>query len=105
MLSDNGREIKRPHIDDEEFGEMCFRIYDSTQYNYAINVKWFVPLEGSLGTFEELRGIVRDIDGAGKRFKLVNDGDSQWIHVGDIVAVAKCAGGEKISPQPGVYGN
>lgn len=45
--------VQRPVIDEDDFGKMCFRIYDSTKYNYAITVKWFVPKKGNLGTFEE----------------------------------------------------
>ncbi|MED4779420.1 YolD-like family protein [Brevibacillus choshinensis] len=81
--------VERPSIDEDEFGEMCFRIYDSTQYDYAINVKWFVPSKGCLGTFEEAWGVVREIDATRKRFKLVNDWDSRWINVEDIVSVTK----------------
>lgn len=68
----------RPEID-----EMCFRIYDSTQYDYAINVK------GDIGTFESAWGVVREIDKRYERFKLVSDWESHWINVRDLVAVTK----------------
>lgn len=45
--------VERPAIDDDDFGEMCFRVYDSTQYDYAITVKWFLPMKGDLGRLEE----------------------------------------------------
>lgn len=79
----------RPEIDEEDFGEMCFRIYDSTQYNYPINVKWFVPQKGDLGTFESAWGVVREIDKKYERFKLVSDWESHWINVRDLVSVKK----------------
>jgi hypothetical protein len=81
--------VERPSIDEDEFGEMCFRIYDSTQYDYAVTVKWFVASKGRLGTFEEAWGVVREIDSLRKRFKLVSDWDSRWINVQDIVSVTK----------------
>ncbi|WP_409178549.1 YolD-like family protein [Brevibacillus fortis] len=81
--------VERPAIDDDDFGEMCFRVYDSTQYVYAITVKWFVPRKGELGKLEEAWGVVREIDAVSKRFKLVCDWDSQWINVEDLVAVTK----------------
>lgn len=80
---------RRPEVDEDDFGEMCFRIYDSTQYDYAINVKWFVPQKGDLGTFEEAWGVVREIDAQRERFKLVSDWDSRWINVRDLVSVTK----------------
>lgn len=79
----------RPEIDEEDFGEMCFRIYDSTQYDYAINVKWFVPVKGDMGSFETAWGVVREIDKRYERFKLVSDWDSNWINVRDLVSVTK----------------
>ncbi|WP_235615827.1 YolD-like family protein [Brevibacillus reuszeri] len=81
--------IEKPAVDDDEFGEICFRIYDSTQYDYAINVKWFVAQKGRLGTLEEAWGVVREIEAVRKRFKLANDSNSRWINVEDIVSVTK----------------
>ncbi|RNB78018.1 YolD-like family protein [Brevibacillus panacihumi] len=79
----------RPEIDEEDFGEMCFRIYDSTQYNYPINVKWFIPQKGDFGTFESAWGVVREIDKKYEQFKLVSDWESHWINVRDLVSVKK----------------
>ncbi|QDS35815.1 YolD-like family protein [Brevibacillus brevis] len=81
--------IKRPEVDDDDFGEMCFRVYDSTQYDYAITVKWFVPTKGELGSLEEAWGVVREIDAIRKRFKLVSDWAVDWIKVEDLVSVTK----------------
>jgi len=81
--------IERPVIDEVDMGEMCFRIYDSTQYDYAITVKWFQPVRGNLGVFETAWGVVREIDPERKRFKLANDWESRWINVKDIVSVTK----------------
>ncbi len=81
--------VRRPTIEDEDFGEMCFRIYDSTQYNYPIQVKWFVRESGSLGTVESACGLVREIDAEQYLVKLVNKENSRWIKVKDIVSVTK----------------
>jgi YolD-like protein len=40
--------VERPIIDEEDFGEMCFLVYDSTQYNYPITVKWFREVQSGL---------------------------------------------------------
>nr|WP_239565239.1 YolD-like family protein [Brevibacillus fulvus] len=89
----NRSEIKQlvqcPSIEEEDFGEMCFRIYDSTQYDYAINVKWFIPIVGNLGMVETAWGIVKEINIEQKRVKLVNDWSSQWIDIENLVHVTK----------------
>lgn len=77
--------VKRPFIDEDEFGEMCFRIYDSTQYNYEISIKWFVPSNGRLGTFEERQGVVIDIDATRRSILL----DSRWIDIEQLISVTK----------------
>ncbi len=79
----------RPTVDEDDFGEMCFRIYDSTQYDYAITVKWFREVSRGLGVFETAWGVVKEIDANKRRFKLVNDWDSVWIRVEDVVSVTK----------------
>lgn len=81
--------IERPVVDEEEFGEMCFRIYDSTQYDYAITVKYFVLQKGHLGTLEKTWGVVHEINPEKKQFKLVSDWESRWIKVEDLVSVTK----------------
>jgi hypothetical protein len=79
----------RPAVDEDDFGEMCFRIYDSTQYDYAINVKWFREVKRGLGVYETAWGVVKEIDANRRMFKLVNDWDSVWIRVEDVVSVTK----------------
>lgn len=81
--------VQRPAIADDDFGEMCFRIYDSTQYSYPIQVKWFVRERGSLGTVKSACGLVREIDADQYLVKLVNQEDSRWIKVEDIVSVSR----------------
>ncbi|WNC12170.1 YolD-like family protein [Brevibacillus brevis] len=86
-----GTVVQRPAVADDEFGEMCFRIYDSTQYNYPIQVKWFVRERGgdAWGTVQSARGYVREIDSEKYLVRLVDDDRSCWIQVEDIVSVTK----------------
>lgn len=91
-IIDHGEESglqAKPDVDEDDFGEMCFRIYDSTQYDYSITVKWFQKVKGSLGTLEESWGIVKEIDVNRKQFKLVSDWDSEWIKIESLVSVTK----------------
>ncbi|MGG1659436.1 YolD-like family protein [Brevibacillus sp. NRS-1366] len=80
---------EKPDVDDDDFGEMCFRIYDSTRYDYAIEVKWFQSAKGKLGTLESSWGVVREIDVNKMKFKLVSDWESHWIKVEYLVSVTK----------------
>ncbi|WP_343071531.1 YolD-like family protein [Brevibacillus choshinensis] len=43
QIKEDEKYVERPSIDEDEFSEMCFRIYESTQYDYAVTVKWLVP--------------------------------------------------------------
>lgn len=81
--------VERPVVDEDDFGEMCFRVYDSTQYDYAITVSWFRETARGLGVVETAWGVVRNIDVGQKKFKLVNDWEAQWIGVEDLVRVVK----------------
>jgi hypothetical protein len=81
--------VERPIIDEEDFGEMCFRVYDSTQYNYPITVKWFREVRSGLGIVETECGVVREIDVDKRMFKLVGERESVWICVEDVVGVMK----------------
>ncbi|MEJ8545924.1 hypothetical protein [Brevibacillus borstelensis] len=81
--------VERPVVDEDDFGEMCFRVYDSTQYDYAITVSWFRETDDGLGVVKTDWGVVRNIDVAQRKFKLVNDWEAQWIGVEDLVRVVK----------------
>ena len=79
--------VTKPVIDDQEFGEMNFRIYDSTQYDYAITVEYWVSVRGEKGRIESAFGVVKSIDPTLKRIKLVNDWDVSWINIESVVSV------------------
>jgi hypothetical protein len=81
--------IERPVIDEIDFDENCFRIYDSTQYDYTITVKWFREVSRGLGVYETAWGVVKEIDADKRRFRLVSDWESVWIRVEDVVSVTK----------------
>ncbi|MED1949499.1 hypothetical protein [Brevibacillus centrosporus] len=81
--------VERPVVAEDDFGEMCFRIYDSTQYSYPIHIKWFEKTTGIYGTVNGAWGLVREIDVEHYSVKLVNQDDSRWIRVKDIVSVTK----------------
>ncbi|MFD2371566.1 YolD-like family protein [Brevibacillus sp. GCM10020057] len=81
--------VQRPVVAEDDFGEMCFRIYDSTQYHYPIHVKWFVRERGSYGSVHSAWGLVREIDVKQYAVKLVGHEQSCWIKVEDIVSVSR----------------
>jgi YolD-like protein len=83
--------VERPVVDEIDFDENCFRIYDSTQYDYAISVKWFREVRSGLGVYETTWGVVKEIDANNRRFRLVSDWNSTWIRIEDVVSVtASC---------------
>ncbi|NGQ95520.1 YolD-like family protein [Brevibacillus sp. SYP-B805] len=79
--------VPKPIIDEQEFGEMNFRIYDSVQYDYAITVSYWRPVRGGLGVIESVFGTVQRIDAANRRIKIVNDWDFHWIDIERVVSV------------------
>jgi len=79
--------VAKPIIDDQEFGEMNFKIYDSTQYDYAVTIDYWVSVRGEKGRIESAFGVVKSIDPTLKRIKLVNDWDVNWINISSVVAV------------------
>ncbi|MBR8658359.1 MULTISPECIES: hypothetical protein [Brevibacillus] len=80
---------ERPVVDEIDYDENCFRIYDATQYDYAISVTWFREISAGRGVFETAWGSVKQIDADERRFLLVSDWDSVWIQIEDVVRVTK----------------
>lgn len=50
-------------------------------------VSWWKPTKGELGTTCSMWGVVKWIDQNGRRIKLVNDEESQWIPLERITDV------------------
>ncbi|MGO0060891.1 hypothetical protein ACTID9_12895 [Brevibacillus fluminis] len=74
-----------PAVDDFEYDEMMFRIYDSTQFDYPIAVTWMTDA----GTIESGWGVIREIDADRMRVKLVCDWDTWWIDLVRLCSVSK----------------
>ena len=81
--------VPKPIVDDQDFGEMNFRIYDSTQYDYPITIYYWVSVHGEKGKIESAFGVVKSIDPSSKRIKLVNDWGMKWVDVCNVVKVRK----------------
>jgi len=79
--------VTKPMIDDQEFGEMNFLIYDSTQYDYAITIDYWVSVRDEKGRIESAFGVIKSIDPTLKRIKLVNDWDINWIELESVISV------------------
>ena len=79
--------MTKPMIDDQEFGEMNFLIYDSTQYDYAITIDYWVSVRDEKGRIESAFGVIKSIDPTLKRIKLVNDWDINWIELESVISV------------------
>lgn len=76
-----------PVIEQDEFESFHYLIRDSARDDYAITVSWWNPIKGELGSICSMWGAVKWIYQNGRRIKLVNDEDSQWIDLDKITEV------------------
>ncbi|GED71155.1 hypothetical protein BRE01_48570 [Brevibacillus reuszeri] len=74
-------------IEQDELESFHYIIRDSACEDYAITVKWWKAVKGERGTICSMWGTVKWIDQNGRRIKLINDADSQWISIDSITCV------------------
>lgn len=79
--------IRQPILEQDELESFHYLIRDSAREDYAIMVSWWKPTKGELGTTCSMWGVVKWIDQNGRRIKLVNDEESQWIPLERITDV------------------
>lgn len=72
----------RPVIDEQEWELIGNRLQESMQERTKITALLFDPFEQI-----EVTGIVVDIDMYGRRFKLLQDEEWQWIKLEDVIEV------------------
>ncbi|WP_080597850.1 YolD-like family protein, partial [Rhodococcus rhodochrous] len=76
-----------PILEQDELESIQYIIMDSARCDYAITVTWWQPVKEDLGKTCSMWGVVKWIDQNGRRIKLVNDEESQWIPMDRIVEV------------------
>ncbi|MCM3291806.1 YolD-like family protein [Paenibacillus sp. MER 180] len=74
--------IQRPVIDEQEWEQIGNRLQESMQERTTITVLLFDPFEQI-----EVTGVVVDIDMYGRRFKLLQDEEWQWVKLEDVIEV------------------
>ena len=79
--------VSMPDIAEDELDEFHYKIIDSIQYDYALEIDYFVPVKQDKGTIETVWGWVQKIEHNKKQIKLLNDEDYWWILLNRIVAI------------------
>lgn len=87
QIKEDEKLIRQPVLEQDEVDSMQYLIRDSAREDYAVTVTWWQPVKGELGSTSSMWGIVKWIDQNGRRIKLVNDEDWQWISVDRITEV------------------
>lgn len=79
--------VKMPVLEQDELESFHYIIRDSAREDYAVTITWWKPTKGELGTTCSMWGVVKWVDQNARRVKLVNDKESQWIHMDQIVDI------------------
>lgn len=89
-LKEEQRLVAKPAVHEADQKEICYRLIDSVQYEYALLVEWWHPAAGfQLGRLRTMWGWVKEIDARYDRIQLINDEESQWIDIGAVIFVKK----------------
>lgn len=87
QLKEDEKLVSMPVIEQDELEGFHYTIRDSAREDYAITVTWWRKMKGNLGSTCSMWGAVKWIDQQGRRIKLTNDTDVQWINMDHIVDV------------------
>lgn len=79
--------VKMPVLEQDELESFHYIIRDSAREDYAITITWWQSVKEELGNTCSMWGVVKWIDQNTRRVKLVNDEESQWIHMDSIINV------------------
>ncbi|KQL45276.1 hypothetical protein AN963_24740 [Brevibacillus choshinensis] len=79
QIKEDEKLIQQPVPEQDEMESMQYLIRDSAREDYAITVTWWQSVKGELGKSCSMWGTVKWIDQNGRRIKLVNDEEWQWI--------------------------
>ncbi|MFE1625465.1 YolD-like family protein [Brevibacillus reuszeri] len=87
QIKEDDKLFSMSYLEQDELESFHYLIRDSAREDYAIFVTWWKPVKGELGSTCEMLGVVKWIDQNGRRIKLVNDEDVQWITMDRIISV------------------
>lgn len=88
QIKEDEKLIQQPVLEQDEMESMHYLIRDSAREDYAITVTWWQSVKGELGKTCSMWGTVKWIDQNGRRIKLVNDEEWQWISLEKITVVS-----------------
>lgn len=87
QIKEDEKLIRQPLLEQDETESMQYLIRDSAREDYAITVSWWEPVKGELGKAYSMWGVVKWIDQQGRRIKMVNDEEINWISLDRITDV------------------
>ena len=87
QLKEDQKLISQPVLEQDELESFQYLIRDSAREDYAVTITWWQSTRGGLGKKYSMWGVVKWIDPQGRRVKLVNDEESQWIPMDYITDV------------------
>lgn len=87
QMKEDEKLVPMPTIEQDEFESFHYMIRDSAREDYAITASWWEPVKEELGNNCSMWGVVKWIDKPGRRIKLVNDEEIQWISLDRITDV------------------
>lgn len=87
QLREDEKLVPMPMLEQDELESFHYLIRDSAREDYAVTITWWQPLKGELGKNCSMWGVVKWIDQNGRRIKLVNDEETQWISLDQITDV------------------
>ncbi|USG65140.1 YolD-like family protein [Brevibacillus ruminantium] len=79
--------VEKPELEEDEKAEINRILQESLQLDYAITIIWWQQFREELGNTCSMWGIVKWIDQQGRRIKLMNDEEIQWIQMDQIVDI------------------
>lgn len=87
QMKEDEKLVPMPVLEQDELESMHYLIRDSSREDYAVTVTWWQSVKGELGKTCSMWGVVKWIDQNGRRIKLANDEDVQWISLDTITEV------------------
>jgi len=87
QMKEDEKLVPMPALEQDELESFQYLIRDAAREDYAITVSWWQPTKGDLGKICSMWGTLKWIDQNGRRIKLANDEDVQWISLDTITEV------------------
>lgn len=79
--------VKRPLVKEDTLQEAYYRIWDSRQYEYVLDITWWDHVRENLGYIHTVRGMVIELNADLCSMKIKSGGESVWIDLDSILEI------------------